>query len=56
MEIGKGWRHDAGDDGGYGGGRVTKKRVGVGWGCGVGGRGSTRRGGGGEASGGGPVG
>jgi hypothetical protein len=28
MEIGKGRRHDAGDDGGDGGGRVSKKRVG----------------------------
>jgi hypothetical protein len=45
MEIGKGRRHDAGDDGGDGGGRVSKKRVGVGWGRRVGGTERARRGG-----------
>jgi hypothetical protein len=55
MEIGKGRRHDAGDDGGDGGGRVSKKRVG--WAGGVvwvGRRGHDAEGG--EASCDGPVG
>jgi hypothetical protein len=45
MEIGKGRRHDAGDDGGDGGGRVSKKRVGDGLGasCGWDGEGTVRR-------------
>jgi hypothetical protein len=44
MEIGKGWRHDAGDDGGDGGGRVSKKKSGGGLGasCGWDGEYTTR--------------